>query len=538
MAWAKRTGRLPWPLARIDRMHSPDTRADSTLRGPGEFSRAAIVVLFVVLMGVVSIPIVSHTLPPFSDYLNHLGRTYVINHIGTDPDFARFYFVKWQVVPNLMIDAAMLVLNPIIDIYRAGQVFTLAAFILILAGTLALNRALFGYWSALPLVAAPLLYNEVLLVGVMNYIFGIGLVLWALAAWVALRDRPWPWRIGVSTLLVLALFFCHLYAVGVYGLALFGFELQRLWAKRAEPFLPNLVEFMTAGLPFLLIIVLLGISPTWRSVGDYYWTANGKIDGLFMAVDVYYSVFAFGLMASVLVAGTWALRNRMLHFHPAGWAILAVGGVVYLAMPRSLFAAHMADQRLPIALAFVFIACLRLEFRHRRVRQMFVAMLVVLLAVRVTEVQLVWNRLGLVTAEFHRSVMLIERGARVLVVHADRSSGEDVSDYELVHAASIATIERSALVSTMFTVLGKQPLQVRDEFRRYVETEDRTPPSIPYFLEAARNDVPYFFSRWPKHFDYVYILFTKRGAANPDPKDMTGIFDGPSFQLYRVMRDG
>ena len=76
------------------------------------------------------------------------------------------------------------------DIYRAGQVFTIAAFVLILSGTLALNRALFGYWSALPLVAAPLLYNGVLLVGVMNYVFGIGLALWALAAWVALRERP------------------------------------------------------------------------------------------------------------------------------------------------------------------------------------------------------------------------------------------------------------------------------------------------------------------------------------------------------------
>ena len=519
-------------------MHSPDSRADSTLRGPGEFSRAAIVALFVVLMGVVSIPIVTHTLPPFSDYLNHLSRTYVINHIGTDPDLARFYVVKWQVVPNLMIDAAMLALTPIMDVYRAGQIFTLAAFVLILTGTLALNRALFGYWSALPLIAAPLLYNEVLLVGVMNYIFGIGLALWALAVWVALRDRRWPGRIAVSTLFALALFFCHLYVVGVYGLALLGLELQRLWARRSDPLLPRLTEFIAAGFPFLPVIALLSESPTLNAADKFSWMIGGKIDGLLMAINVYYHVAAYGLIAVALVAGTWASRNRMLHFHPAGWMIFAVGGVVYLAMPRSLFAAHMADQRLPIALAFMLIACLQVEFRHRRVRQIFIALLVVLLAIRVTEVQRVWNRLGLVTEEFQRSVMLIERGARVLIVHADRSSGEDVSDYELVHAASLATIERSALVSTTFTVEGKQPLLVREEFRRYVETEDRTPPSIPYFLEAARNDVPYFFTRWPMHFDYVYILFTKLGAANPDPEDMTGIFDGPSFQLYRVMRDG
>ncbi len=519
-------------------MHCPDVRAGSTLDRSGEFSRSTIVVLFVALMAVASIPIVTHTLPPLSDYINHLGRSYVITHIDTDPDLARFYFVKWQVVPNLMIDVAMLVLNPLADVYRAGQIFTLLAFFLILSGTLALNRALFGYWSALPLIATPLFYNEVLLVGVMNYIFGIGLALWALAAWVALRDRFWPWRFTVSTLFALALFFCHLYVVGIYGLVLLGFELQRMWAKRAEPLVPRLVGFLSTGLPFLIVIVLLCISPTWRSVNYYYWTASGKIDGLFMAVDVYYSAVAFGLIASTLAAAAWAGRYGLLRFHPAGWMIIAVGAVVYVAMPRALFAAHMADQRLPIALAFVLIACLQVEFRHRRVRQGFVAMLIVLLAVRVTEVQLVWDRLGLVTAAFYRSVMLIERGARVLVVHGDRSAGEDISDYELVHAASLATIERSALVSTTFTVSGKHLLQVRDEYRKYVETEDLTPPSIPYFLQAARNDVPYFFTRWPMHFDYVYILFTRRGAANPDPKDMTRIFDGPNFQLYRVAKPG
>ncbi len=516
-------------------MHSPDTRVNLRLHDPGDFKQSTIAVLFIVLIAIASIPVITHTLPPLSDYINHLGRTYVINHVGSDPDLSRFYFIKWQVLPNLMIDVAMLVLNPFMDIYRAGQVFTIAAFVLIISGTLALNRVLFGYWSALPLAATPLLYNGVLLVGVMNYVFGIGLALWALAAWVALRDHSWPWRLSVSTLFAVTLFFCHLYAVGVYGLVLLGFELRRLWDKRAEPLTPRLVDFVAAGIPFLLVIGLLAISPTLSSVSDYYWTVNGKIDGLFMAVDVYYAMVAFGLMAVALAAAAWASRAGLLRFHPAGWMVLAVGAVVYVAMPRELFAAHMADQRLPIALAFVLIACLQFNFRHPLVRQGFVAMLIVLLAMRIIEIQVVWDRLALTTAAFSQSVGLIDRGARVLVVHGDRSTVDDVSDFELVHAPSLATIERSALVSTTFTVKGKQVLRVRDNFKRYVETEDRTPPSIPYFLQAAHQDVPYFFTQWPAHFDYVYILFTKHGA-NPDLADLKQVFDGPNFQLYRVIR--
>ncbi len=38
-------------------------------------------------------------------------------------------------------------------------------------------------------MATPLLYNHVFLVGVMNYIFGIGLTLWALAGWIWLSTN-------------------------------------------------------------------------------------------------------------------------------------------------------------------------------------------------------------------------------------------------------------------------------------------------------------------------------------------------------------
>jgi hypothetical protein len=516
-------------------MHGPETRAGAGVHGFGDFSRSSVAILFLAVFGIVAIPVVTHTFPPLSDYINHLGRGHIINHIDTDPYFARYYFTKWQVLPNLMIDLFMWVLLPFMDVYRAGQVFTLTAFLLILSGTLALNRALYGRWSALPLIASPLLYNGVLLVGVMNYIFGIGLVLWAFAAWVACRERHWPLRLLVSTAFSVALFFCHLYAVGIYGLLVLAYELHLLQVRRAESFAARLLEFFAAGLPFLPVLALLSASPTLRAVNDYYWLAEGKIAGLTLAVSVYYTAVAVVLVGCAVAAAAWAHRRQILHFHPAGWFILVAGTLVYLAMPRAIFAAHLADQRLPIALAFALIACFRVDFRQLLVRRAFVGLLAVLLAIRIAEVQVVWDRLGAVSEAFYRSVMLLKRGARVLVVHGDRSSGREVSDFELMHAASLATIERSALVSTTFTVRGKQILHVRDEFRKYVETEDRLPPSLPYFLEAADRDVPYFFARWPRNYDYVYILFTTNGP-NPDPKDLKPLFDGPYFQLYEVIK--
>ena len=97
------------------------------------------------------------------------------------------------------MDLIVPLLAKVMKIYLAGQVFLVAMFALIISGTLALNRALVGRWSAFPLLGIPLLYNYVFLVGLMNYIFGIGVALWALAGWVAVRERAWPIRMVLST---------------------------------------------------------------------------------------------------------------------------------------------------------------------------------------------------------------------------------------------------------------------------------------------------------------------------------------------------
>ena len=518
----------------------PGIRSRHRFGRAGDFRPSTIAVLFVVLMAAASIPIATHPLPPLADYANHLARMHVIDAIDTDPDLARFYEVDWQMIPNLMIDLVVPVLHRFMDVYLAGQIFTILSFVLIGSGTLAFNRALIGRWSALPLIALPLLYNGVLLVGVMNYVFGIGLTLWGLAAWLALRERPWPWRLAISTLFALVLYFCHLFAAGVYALGLLAIELHRLWSKRAEP-LPRLFgDFVATGLPFIPLLLLLMASPTLHAPGSpSYWELDGKLDGLMAVIKVYYSSVAIGLLAVVVIAAAFARWRNALNFHPVGWAIFGVGAVAYLAMPRAIFGAHLADQRLPIALAFMLIACFTVELRRRIARVGLVALVALLLAVRIATVQSVWNHLDRGTDEFIESVKSIKRGARVLVVQDDRSSCKEISDFNLVHAASLATIERSALVTTAFTVKGKHILHARKAFRAFVETEDRWPPSLPYVLQAADRvpaGVKYFWNLWPRHYDYVYILFTTPKTPNPAKKHLELVYDGDAFDLYRVRR--
>ncbi len=518
-------------------MHAPDTNIDRPLRPAGDVRGGQLALIVLALLVLAAIPVVTHPLPPLSDYINHLSTAHVVDAIDADPDLQRYYVIDWQLIPNLMIDLIVPVLHRFMSIYVAGQIFTLSIFTLILTGMLAFNRALFGRWSAAPLIAAPLLYNGVLLVGVMNYVFGIGLALWALAAWAALRERAWPWRFAASMLFAFALYVCHLFALGLYALGLLGYELQRLWAHRREPLRPRLFDFCATGLPFLLIGALLITSQTWDSQGvPAYWEFWGKIDGVMLAVGIYYDEVAYALLAVAALAGMLAAWRGILHFHPVGWALLGVGAIIYLAMPRALFAAHLADQRLPIALFFMLAACLTLDLPERHGRAAFAALLLLLLAVRVGEVQIVWDELARGPESAYASVKFIDRGSRVLVVHGDRSKTGLISDLGLLHAPSLATIERSALVTTNFTVKGKHILQTHDAYRSIVDTQDGIPPSIPYFLEAANGRSPYYFNDWPHHFDYIYILFTTPGEANPDPAHLKLVNEGVNLQLYRVLK--
>jgi hypothetical protein len=519
----------------------PIARAD-------HLSLGQIAALFAILAVIASIPILVYPWPPLGDYINHLSRMHVIATIDRDPDLAQFYQVEWQVIPNLMMDLIVPTLQRVMNVYLAGQTYTIMSFVLILSGTLALNRRLYGRWSVLPLIAFPLLYNSVFLVGTMNYLFGIGLALWALATWAALRERAMVLRLTVSTLFVLALFVCHLFAVGVYALGLLAFELQRLLMQRRKPLqLPSeaaghrrpraSVDFVASGLPFVPVAPLLLMSPTWSLRWDFYWEFNGKLKGLLFVIEVYSQYAAFVLTAIVAVAAGWAIRHRALQFHPFGWVLLVLGGVIYFAMPRVMFDTYMADQRLPIALAFMVIACAHVNLRDDFVRWGFATVLVLLLAVRAFEVHSVWREIARGTTSFGDSVQQIERGAKVLVAYADPDNGDNVRELWLTHAACLAIIERSALVTTAFTVLGKQVMHVRQNYRDRVDTEDGTPPSVKQLLRTAEQtdgEEPPYWSRWTRDFDYLYVLFTDTNYANPEPTRLAPVYAGNRFVLYQI----
>jgi len=140
---------------------------------------------------------------------------------------------------------------------------------------------------------------------------------------------------------------------------------------------------------------------------------------------------------------------------------------------------------------------------------------------------------------FRDSVRLIDRGSKILVAYADPDAGDDPRDLVLVHAACTAIIERSALVTTAFTVKGKQILEVREPYRDRVDRLDGTPPSMAQLLQVAEegpqpDSAGNYWNKWTTDYDYVYVLFTDSGYENPDPTRLTAVYTGDRFALFRI----
>lgn len=499
------------------------------------FSGRQIGALAVVLLLLISPPLWTHPLPPQSDYVNHLARMHILAHLG-DPLLSRFYDANWQIIPNLMMDLVIPFLERGVSVYFAGQIFAFMTFGLIVTGLLTLNRALFGRWSPVPLIGLPFLYNYIFLVGLANYLFGIGLALVALSAYVVLHERRLL-AMAASAAFVFVIFFCHLFAVGIYGMGVLALEIMDMVTHRSPRRV--VLRLVQAGIPFLVCIPLLLASPTRQLATEIAWEAGGKFTGIIYAIEIYSDVAAAIVVGSIAAAAVWLRRHNLIDVHPFGWVFLAVAVAIYMAMPRVLFASWLADQRLPIAILFIFVTAVRVKLHRREVRRGFIALLLLLVSVRVIEVDVAWSALSATGSQFKSSLRRIKPGSKILVAYGDRTGGSEAVDLGLVHAACLAVIERNALVSTVFAVEGKQVLRIKPEFSDRVDTADGTPPSIHEVLLAAdewRFPFDAYWRDWRKKYDYIYVIYTDTEDPDPVPDLLSLAFEGDRFKLYQIKK--
>ena len=398
----------------------------------------------VIVLGVVLLalsPILIYPLPPLADYPNHLARMHVIATIGSDPDLSRHYDIHWQIIPNLVMDMVVPLLGRVTDIYHAGQAFTVICFVLLATGICRVEQGpvqrlgpcVGDRGAPFPLQSHLLpRIHELLVWRRAGHVFGdrMGSAARAALAVASLCLGP---VCGGAVLQSPGCGQPHL-RDDAAGAGVF----RRLWCRRSAPRALRLADFAATGLPFLPLVALLLAGPTWGLSGRNAWSLSAKLEGLSFAFSTYSDLVDLALTAAIAALLAWAAFRRELRVHPAGWVLLGLGAVVYLAMPNIMFDTYVADERLPIAIVLAAIAFTTLDVADRRPRYGIVLVLVCLLALRVVEVGVVWSELSLQTADVRASTRFIaQRGARVLVAQTEDTSENEAFDYGLrMRAAS------------------------------------------------------------------------------------------------------
>jgi len=488
-----------------------------------------VIIAFAVCLAAALLPVLAVETPPLADYLDHLGRMHAIASLDRDPLLARFYTIEWRLLPNLAMDLAVPPLARLIGIYAAGRVFILATLALMATGPFAVHWALHRRLDAFPMAGFLLLYSFAFLQGLMNYLMGIGLAAWAVAAWIALERRP-AWLRGlVSAVFVAALFFCHLYAVGLYG-----FVLLCHLARRRHWTLADLAAF---ALPFVPPALMLLLSPTTGLAGETVFSLEDKDEGIKWLYWAYYENgldVLWGL--AVLAVLAWALWRRGVCAHPTGKVLVAAAPLLYLAMPQWLLGAWGADVRLPVGLGIVAAGFFSTGFRGRRERIAFLAAITLLAVARFAGAAVAWHSLDADLHDFRRSLAAIEPGSRILVAEADQPTGSLAFNRPLSHASCLAMIERSSFVADAFTQPGKQILAVRPEYLAMSNAQDGEEPALSELVRAMSHPDPAldeYWAAWWRRFDYVYVLYT--GEDDPEvPPPLRQSYRGARFRLYRV----
>lgn len=506
-------------------------------------------------------PLLATGLPPLLDYPNHLARIEVLARGADDPVLSRMYVTRWRILPNIAIDVIAPPMLKLMSLAAAGRTVVALALLLPFLGTVMLHTALFHRRSFWPLSAALVSYNQLLFLGFLNFLIGVGLALMGAALYARALKRP-IMRLAPAMLFAIVLFFCHLVALACYALLLAAIELALATEERRGPgmlALPSPARLIGAALPFVIPTFLYLAAPLAAEPAALYWSPREKLLGVLAGFTTYSPVLDIAALATAVVTILWCWRTARLSVARAlVIALLALVGVYALA-PFAAKGTGFLDQRLPTLASFLLFAGtvpIGLSRRHRLVVSLGI---IAIVSLRLLDISSVWNRHSEDVAAFRRVIAPIEPGSRVLAVMV---TARDVPDFyegqprsrlfllghpgvgraAIMHLPGLVLIERRAFWPLLFSAPTKQPLRVLPPYSDIAVGEGIVPSYT--WLSATREtplpaDAPYLLD-WESSFDYVIVLYAGKLPVGVPlrPDVLEPVVAADVAALYRIKGAG
>lgn len=508
---------------------SPAASSDAAPRGAN--------LIFALLFGAALAPILWFSHPAMADYSNHLARMFVLSRDGGAHEHP-YYQVIWSFVPNLAMDLLVPRAGRLIGVETAARLFYLLSQILIVTGAMALERAVKGRVHIAGFVAVMFLYSLPFAWGFENFEFGVGCALWGLACAIYLQDRGWPMRLATHTAIVALLFAAHMFALGIYGLAVGLHELWRAWSRRAA-LQETAGRLAMLGIPSLLFFTaMLKSAGTVGGTGTF-WVFGQKHIWLLHILSGY----SLPVSAVCVVALLWFIvalaRGGGLKFERSGAWLLIGFAAIYLAMPFKLFDTAYVDVRVIIGAVLILPAFVSVSFPNRTWSRLALALVMAITIVNLGTVASVWASYRDDFAAAKKSFQLLPKGAIVLVGHSGdgKEPPPDLWDYPMTNIPTLAVHFADAFVPSLFTDPGKQPVTPRAPWRRLDVPYGNIMP-VKLLKDIAEHGAPAgtppFIRTWQIDFDYLYLVGPS--IPNPMPDRLEVVLTAPRFALYRIRK--
>lgn len=225
------------------------------------------------------------------------------------------------------------------------------------------------------MLLVPLSYSFVLSWGFGNFVFGLGLAFSAAGWW--LNHRVTPWRsLPVAVLFATLIFFTHGFAFALYGALIGSLELgyaisARNWKVHALAgrFAPIVAQAVVPAVLFALSATsgsAGGVSNANRSIVHLVQAGNllqrlGAIalyrletivrvaEGPSVGADVFWMLALAGVL-------TYLFYTNRLTLVRAVWPALALGLLLVLIVPPTMFGVGYISDRIPLYVALLFVA--------------------------------------------------------------------------------------------------------------------------------------------------------------------------------------
>jgi hypothetical protein len=485
--------------------------------------------LFLILFVFAALPVLLCDTLPLFDYPNHLARMHILTRLDDSPALQPYYEIVWRPLPNLAMDAVVPLLARIMPLAWAGKGFVLATFLLLAGGTAVLHRTIFGRWSLWPCLAFLLLYSRTLLWGFLNYLFGLGLGLVALAVWIVLSRRSMPVRLALGTVSALAVFFAHLLAFGLFAVMVAGYELTLAWRRRAVP-ARALGRLALAAVPFLPALALLLLATPGSAAGAMsFGNPLRKLDLLFSVFDNYDRPFDIACFVVVVLAGAVVFWRRWATLDAMMALPLAAAALTYLVMPNRIATAAGADHRIPLLLGLLLIAGSRWAAPARRLGTIVAAGALLLFAVRLGVVAVSWQASDRAYAALLPAIDALPRGSRLAVAYPAEAINSEPTP--LAHFPLLAVVRRDAFVPTLFAFATQQPVALKPTYRALA---DKLPPERLWSF-LVEGGVPLTESERMALAAYDHVMVVGRHPFSVAAKaPLSSVFTAPRLQLFAV----